>query len=186
MSESITLAVGSKNPIKLNAAVNGTKRVFPEHEILAEGYNVPSGVQDQPMGDVETKTGAANRAKAAYVEYTNDKGTAPKYAIGLEGGVLLSELNELECMAWMAIYDGSKVGYARTASFGLPPAIRDLVVNEGMELGHADDKVFGKTNSKQSAGAVGLLSHGVIDRAQYYEHAIVLAYFPFQWPDLYV
>lgn len=55
----------------------------------------------------------------------------------------------------------------------------------GMELGHADDLLFKRTNSKQGAGSVGLFTHGAIDRTSYYSHAVVLAFAPFLWPDLY-
>ena len=108
---------------------------------------------------------------------------SPSFAVGLEGGIQTVD-DVMECFAWMAIYDGSKLGFARTASFPLPRRIKELV-DGGIELGAADDIVFGRTNSKQGNGAVGLLTNGVIDRASYYEHAIILAMIPFHWPDLY-
>ena len=45
----------------------------------------------------------------------------------------------------------------------------------GMELGDADDLVFGRENSKQANGAIGLLTDNVIDREAYYIHALVMA-----------
>jgi non-canonical (house-cleaning) NTP pyrophosphatase len=54
-----------------------------------------------------------------------------------------------------------------------------------MELGAADDLVFDTTNSKQKEGSVGQLTHGVIDRKNFYEQAVVLAFIRFQWPELY-
>jgi len=45
--------------------------------------------------------------------------------------------------------------------------------------------VFGKENSKQTYGAVGLLTGDVIDRTRFYEDAVVLALIPFRNPDLY-
>ena len=69
-------------------------------------------------------------------------------------------------------------GVARTGSFSLPPAVAALV-RGGMELGAADDAVFGRVNSKQEDGAVGLLSKGIITRTTNYEHALVLALVPF-------
>ena len=185
MSLDITLAVGSKNPVKLKAAIDGATRAFVDKKVVGEGFNSPSGVRDQPMGDVETKTGAGNRAKHSFEEFAKLHGFAPSYALGLEGGVSVTESNELECFAWIAVYNGSTMGFSRTASFCLPPSIRDLVLVDGMELGDADDKVFGSTNAKQSGGTVGHLSNGVIERAEYYEHAVVLAFIPFHWPSLY-
>jgi non-canonical (house-cleaning) NTP pyrophosphatase len=58
-------------------------------------------------------------------------------------------------------------------------------VRQGMELGDADDAVFGRSNSKQANGAVGILTGNVIDRAELYEQAVVLALIPFKNPELY-
>jgi inosine/xanthosine triphosphatase len=181
----VHIAVGSKNPIKFNASVAGAQRALKNAKILAEGFNVASGIPDQPMGDVQTKLGAENRARNAFEEYFRANNTYPAFAIGLEGGVLLNPESEMECFAYMAVYNGDKFGFSRTCTFCLPHAIRDLVINEGLELGVADDRVFGTSNSKQSSGAVGLLTNGVIDRAAYYEQAVILAFIPFQWPELY-
>jgi non-canonical (house-cleaning) NTP pyrophosphatase len=63
--------------------------------------------------------------------------------------------------------------------FYLPDEVAALV-RGGMELGHADDVVFGRSNSKQEDGSVGLLTGGVINRETYYAHAVVLALIPFR------
>ena len=56
-------------------------------------------------------------------------------------------------------------------------------MNEGMELGDADDAVFNDTNSKQKGGTVGKLTHGAIDRTAYYVHALHMALIPFLHDD---
>ncbi len=76
------------------------------------------------------------------------------------------------------------MGKSRTGTFRLPEPVARLV-REGRELGEADDVVFGRSNSKQEEGAVGLLTGNVIDRAALYEHAVILALAPFKNPDLY-
>ena len=183
-----TLSIGSKNPVKYKSSLDGYIKAFGlnDNNVIAEGYNVSSLVSDQPFGDEETKLGASNRAKNAYQEYlSKHESVAPTYSIGLEGGCLVNTEEELECFAWIAVFDGKRMSFARTASFILPPCIRDLVRNEGLELGDADDRIFGTVNSKQNSGTVGHLTKGVIDRCLYYEHAVVLAFIPFHWPLLY-
>jgi non-canonical (house-cleaning) NTP pyrophosphatase len=71
------------------------------------------------------------------------------------------------------------MGKARTATYYLPRETAKLVKG-GMELGHADEVVFGGQNSKQKNGSVGLLTGDVIDRRAYYEEAVVLALIPFR------
>lgn len=54
-----------------------------------------------------------------------------------------------------------------------------------MELGHADDKVFGRVDSKSRDGTVGFLTEGRIGRSEYYVHALELALVPLLWPEHY-
>ena len=130
------------------------------------------------MTDAETLEGAKNRAK-------NARSAQPDadYWVGIEGGID-QESGTMEAFAWISIIGRTKEGKARTASFDLPEKIRALV-NQGVELGHADDMVFERTNSKQGNGAVGILTNGLIDRAAYYEPAVVLALIPFLNQELY-
>lgn len=181
----INIAVGSTNPVKIEAVREGFKRVFHElDELTFENYSVSSGVSDQPIGDIETFTGALNRAKQAFHDFSiSHDDLNPNYSIGIEGGLAWSE-NDLECFAWTVIYDGRIVGKSRSASFILPECLA-VHIRNGMELGVADDLVFGRTNSKHGAGTVGKLTNGVLRRSEYYEQTVVLAFIPFQWPDMF-
>ena len=53
------------------------------------------------------------------------------------------------------------------------------------DSGDADDIVFKRSNSKQQNGAVGILTDNVINRTDYYSHAIILALIPFTNTKLY-
>lgn len=77
-----------------------------------------------------------------------------------------------------------KLGVSKTATFDLPEAVATLV-RAGVELGVADDRVFGRVDSKKNDGACGLLTHGAIDRRSYYGHAVMFALVPFMNPTLY-
>ena len=81
--------------------------------------------------------------------------------------------------AWMSIKgrDG-QVGEARTVTLPLPPAVRQLV-DEGLELGEANDRVFSTINSKQAGGAYGLLTNGQYSRGGVYAQALTIALVPF-------
>ena len=170
--------IASKNPVKINATKSAFEKMFPDDKFSFEGISVPSGVSDQPMSEDETLTGAKNRAKNV------SKKTNADYYVGIEGG-LREHDGRLECFAWMIVQNQKgSVGMGRTGSFFLPDKVAELV-REGMELGDADDRVFGNTNSKQKNGAVGLLTNDVITRTKYYVEALSLALIPFVQPDLY-
>lgn len=164
------IIVASKNPVKIESARRAFQVVFPEEVFHVEGVEVASGVPDQPFGEEETLEGASNRASAAMMFEAD-------YWVGIEGGVVERD-NQLEAFAWMVILANGKKSIGRTGSFFLPEKVSELV-HQGVELGEADDIVFGHSDSKKKQGSVGILTHGVLDRTTYYEQAIVLALIPY-------
>ena len=173
-----TVIITSKNPIKIKAVEDAFKRVFPDGNFTFEAISVPSGVSNQPMSDDETKLGAKNRVQAAKKERPG-----ADYWLGLEGGVAIID-EGMESIGWVAIEGNGLTGLSRAASFLLPPPVVKLI-NEGKELGEADDIVFKQKNSKQVMGAVGLLTHGKVMRSQEFEHTVVHALIPFMNRSLY-
>jgi inosine/xanthosine triphosphatase len=172
-----TVIVASTNPVKIQAARSGFERMFPHEHFRVSGLAVESGVSDQPFSDDETYAGALNRMlKAAQQVQDAD------YWVGIEGG--LEEIgSEMRGFAWVIVHDRIRTGKSRTATFVLPAEVAELV-RQGKELGDADDLVFKRQNSKQQNGSVGILTADVMDRAGYYEHAVILALIPFKNPAL--
>jgi inosine/xanthosine triphosphatase len=173
-----TLVIASTNPVKVRAAVNGFRRLFPDMEVEVITVAVASDVAQQPLSDEETLRGALNRSR-------NAQNAQPHaaYWIGIEGGIEAIG-KEMSAFAWIVVRSQEMIGKARTGTFLLPPAVVELI-RQGRELGEADDIVFGRSNSKQENGAVGLLTNNVIDRMQLYEHAMILALIPFKNESLY-
>ena len=172
-----TIAVASDNPVKIQAALLGFQRMFPAAQFDIVGVATPSGVSDQPMTDAETLAGARQRAHNVQARVED-----ADYWVGIEGGVQ-PHGGALEAFAWVVVLGRERTGHSRTASFTLPDEITALV-RQGVELGLADDAVFGREDSKRHNGSVGLLTHDVIDRTEYYAHAVTLALIPFLWPAL--
>lgn len=131
----IRISVGSSNPAKIRAAEQAIRRCLSSSthkqqqqqiELNIEGFDVESGVSDQPYGDEETILGAKTRALCAYKEYRIKYKCKPHISIGMEGGLewfekkqktinvddnnkkddnnIKSNNDNLFCMAWMAIY----------------------------------------------------------------------------------
>lgn len=167
------IVAASTNPVKIEATLRGFRRMFPDEDFTIRIAAAPSGVSEQPMSDDETLQGARNRAEGAKKLYPD-----ADYWVGIEGGVD-EHGGELLAFAWVVILGQERVGKSRTATFTLPTEVAALV-RQGVELGHADDRIFGRVNSKHTNGAIGLLTGDVIDRAAYYEHAVILALVPFR------
>lgn len=166
--------IASTNPVKIETVKIGFAKMFPGINYAFSGISVPSGVSDQPLSEEETLKGATNRAKNAMKQVP-----AADYWVGVEGG-LKRENGEAQAFAWIVvIHKGGRTGKGKTASFFLPKKIIDLL-DQGKELGEADDIVFKRTNSKQSNGAVGILTNDVLTRTSFYEHGIILALIPFK------
>lgn len=173
------IIVASKNPVKINAVRRGFEQMFPNHVVDVEGVSVPSDVRDQPLTFDETLTGARNRVDNAQAKYPD-----ADYWVGLEGGVDLHG-SDMAVSGWVVArgHDGLE-GKSMTNTIYLPPKVAELVAG-GMELGEADDIVFGTTNSKQSNGAVGILTGDVLGREEGFMVGVVGALVPHRNPKLY-
>jgi inosine/xanthosine triphosphatase len=172
------IIVASLNPVKVDAVLSGFKRLFVGEDFQVAPLSVDSGVEDQPLSDQAARQGAENRAQAA-----RQAVPVSDYWVGVEGGCDTID-EEMIAFAWVVVLSKTGVGSSRTAHFRLPVEVQRLV-EAGMELGDADDQVFGKRNSKQKSGAVGLLTGDVITRKTLYEQAVILALIPFKRSEIY-
>lgn len=172
------IIVASKNPVKSSAVLNAFRRVFLQEHFAIKSVDIPSNVSDQPMNDHEAFRGARNRAEAARQMVPD-----ADYWAGLEGGVDQVE-GTWVAYAWIVVLSGASEGWARTGIFSLPTKVAQLV-KEGMELGEADDIVFGTKNSKHAGGAVGLLTGDALTRTELYAEGVILALIPIKNRQLY-
>lgn len=166
------IIVASKNPVKINAVRQAFTQMFPDEQLDIREVAAPSGVADQPMTHEEGMTGARNRVEHIYTVHPD-----ADFWVGLEGA------NEdvgdhMQSCASVVIKSKTYQSEEKSATFRVPKEVAALV-REGLELGHAHDKVFNKVNSKQAHGMVGELTGNIIDRTEYYRHPLVLALIPF-------
>lgn len=171
--------VASRNQVKLNAVKAGFTKMFGEETFTFESISVPSGVEDQPLDNSTTFTGALSRATKAM-----DQIEDADFWVGIEGGIERTGPKEMQAFAWIVIKSKQQLGKGKTGAFFLPDEIVTLI-DEGKELGEADDLLFGHSNSKQKNGAVGILTGNAIDRTELYSQGVILALIPFKQPEYY-
>lgn len=170
------VVIASENPVKIKATQAGFAEMYPKMDFDFKGVSVASGVSEQPLSRDETLQGALNRAKNAALAMPS-----AEYAVGIEGG--LQEIDGcFEVFAWVVVYHNDVIGRAQTGIFYLPDEVAKLI-HEGYELGHADDIVFGRNNSKQATGSIGLLTDNALTRTTYYIPAVIMALIPFKQPQ---
>ena len=171
-------AVGSLNPVKINAVKKVVIKIWPEAKV--KSLNVESGVSNQPIGIRETMQGAINRAKKAM-----EQDWKADFGVGLEGGITnVSEYGYFN-IPWCAIIDRNGVlGLGSAGGLELPDKIVADVL-KGQELGFVMDEKTCIKNSKQKMGAIGILTDGLLDRQSAYETMVIYALSKFIKPEFY-
>ncbi len=170
------IAIGSTNPVKCNAVRAVLGSLYPDADYTC--VDVPSGVSAQPWGDLETRTGALNRARSALASAGADLG------VGLEGGVQESEFGLLTS-AWCVLIDrAGRAGVGGNSCVMLPDQVA-ADVRAGRELGSAMDRLVERHNTKHQNGAIGILTNDLETRQSAYETLVRMALAPFLHSDWY-
>jgi len=181
--------VGSKNPVKINSVINAGSETWPE--LKAIGIDVPSGINEQPMSDEETKTGAINRAKNVLNEglktlTKTEIENKTILGVGLEGGVFEKYPGELWSTVWACVIDQKgNLFETNGAGFKVPEIISTRIL-AGEEMGPIMGSFLSDPNIKQKKGAIGVITKGFIDRTEEYTTIVKLAlglYFGQGWED---
>ena len=164
----ITVAVGSKNPVKINAAKSAFVQLFPDATIEASGLDVASGISAQPMSDEESISGARNRARKVLEQ------TKADFGVGIEGGLHKIGLDWFDT-SWTVVCDArGKEGLGSSGRIMVPANIMKHI-HAGLELGQACDLVFNTTNVKQQEGFVGLMTNRVLNRTSTSTESVIAA-----------
>jgi inosine/xanthosine triphosphatase len=172
------IAVGSTNPVKIEATKLAFEKVWPEENWVVEGVSVDSEVAVQPMSPEECVKGAKNRAKKAISQLKAD------YGVGIEGA-LHQVGNDWFTAGWIVIIDKKKrIGIGSSASIMMPQAMMDMI-HEGKELGVVNDLVFKRKGSHKEEGHFGLMTKNAITRTLGYRDGVIMALSRFIHPDLF-
>ena len=166
--------VGSTNPVKINATIVAAAETWPELEI--SGFEVVSGVSEQPTTDKETKTGAVNRAQAV-LQLGLKKVTDPKnvLGVGLEGGVFVDDQNQTWTTVWAAVVDHENNLYvANGARFPVPEVVAKQI-KAGEEMGPIMSSFFNGRSVKRQEGMIGVVTNNFVDRTEEYSAIIKMA-----------
>ncbi len=172
----MNIAVGSLNPVKIEAVRSVVLRAWPQAKI--EGASVPSGVSDMPMSEKDMIAGARNRAIAVRELLDAD------FGMGLEGG-LHQESFGWTLQGWAVVVD--KNGRFSTGGGARIP-VSDFIAQRvlaGQELGDIMDDLLQDNNIKQKGGAVAAFTANLITRQEAFAQSVAYALAPFVAPQFY-
>jgi inosine/xanthosine triphosphatase len=170
------IAVGSDNPVKVEATKLAAQRLFGEADV--RGFPVASGVPEQPR-EHETWQGAFARAREALVAWPE-----ADFGVGVEAGLFVSEQGLLDVQACAVADRMGRVTYGHGPGFAHPPPI-EAAVKAGRSVGDAVGELAGALDLGRKKGAVGWLSRGHVTRTALTEPAVLMAFLPRLRPELY-
>lgn len=164
--------VGSTNPVKTNAVTIASSETWPDVQVTS--IDVPSGVNEQPIGDPETRTGARNRAVAALDQGLSELEAAGRtysqdevLGIGLEGGVVEID-DELWSTVWVVVTTTDGEFYeSNGARFPVPKIVADRI-RKGEEMGPIMNKLVGDHDVRRGIGMIGVITNKFVDRTEEY------------------
>lgn len=163
----IKIAVGSENPIKIEAVKSAFEKVLGDCEVV--GTSVSSGVSDMPLSFTEMVEGAKNRAQRAREKLGAD------FGVGLEGGFEDETIGTF-LSGFVAVVDKNDIwGFGRGAGLLIPEKIAKKVKEENKELGDVMDEIRGLKNTKQHEGCVGFFTDDLIPRKDAFEKTVIYA-----------
>jgi inosine/xanthosine triphosphatase len=156
----VKVAVGSRNPLKKQAAYNTFSRVFRQVEVVMSAVN--SGVPAQLKG-YDIVIGARQRAERSHKSVPD-----AHFGVGIESG-LFDVFDEKLDVQVCSIFDGARHIIGASPGFTYPASVLNQIA-AGRETGHIMEQLSGS--------AVGYLSKGLIDRTHFTELCIIMALIP--------
>ncbi len=190
--ETFIVALGSTRRPKVDAVRTALRLLrdrlddFPRAEPEIVTRSVPSGIPSTPRSTGEMLRGARNRADAT-LEELGRGGAVPRFAIGLEGGVLLEPGFEPACWleGWAYATDGHHGYFGSSGCIPVPAPLAAAVNERGEELGDAADAYFVRTNVAGRQGTFGVLTADLVSREAAFVRALLHALAPFYNASVY-
>ena len=171
------MAVGSLNPVKVEAARRAFAAFFDEVEV--EPVEVASRVKPFPTSEEETLQGALNRAHAVAAARPD-----ADYSVGIEAGIV-EVAGHRFVRAYAAVLRGGVMGLGGSAAFQVPPRLLARIDPESEESKQAIDQELGRANVFRHEGAVGILTRRRLDRTTVLRDAVICALAPHLNPRYY-
>ena len=168
----IKVTIGSTNPTKLEAVKQAFRIIWPDQKFEFETFNGVSGVNEQPLHEEESITGARNRARQVIIETDTD------FAVGIEGGMYKVD-DKWFVSDWAIVLDQTgKEGIGGTPRYHVPDHIRTHITSDHDLSAVLEDKL-GAINIGKLDGYAGMMTGNHITRTTSNRDAVIIALAPF-------
>jgi inosine/xanthosine triphosphatase len=172
------VAVGTLREPKIAGVRTALERLaaipWPAEDIELSPVQVASGQADTPLSWTATLEGARTRARSALAV-----SPGATLALGLEGGVEVLSRQPLAAVLrnWAVAWDGMREGIGSSAGIMLPEPVAAAVL-AGEDLAAVIDRHANLRDVRSRQGAFGVLTAGVLMRADAYAQAVLAALAP--------
>ena len=164
------VAVGSKNPAKVNGVKVAFSKYYPDVQLRPVDSSSVS--KPQPRGLDEMTAGATARAKFALSKGGGD------FGVGVEAGIFtIGEVyfdNQVAAIADPA----GRVTLGHSAGYMLPKGAMDRLFRDGRELERWAEEVSGIDEVGDKGGLINFLTKGKMTRADLTEQCVITALAP--------
>lgn len=176
------IAIGSRREPKLAGVTLALERLadlhWPGDEVALAPVEVVSGQADTPLSAEATLAGARTRARGALAAVPG-----ASFGLGLEGGVEVLGRTPLQVVLrnWAVAWDGRLEGIGSSAGILLPESVAAAVL-AGEDLAAVIDRHANERDVRSRRGAFGVLTAGILTRADAYAQAVLTALAPWYAP----
>ena len=171
------VAVGTKNPAKLEGVKRAFSRYYPDVQLRP--VDSASVAKSQPYGLDEMASGATARANYALSKAGGDFGA------GVEAGIFTIGKVYLDNQVAAIIDKSGKVSIGHSAGYMLPREDMEKLLREGTELERWAEKVSGVNEVGDKGGLINFLTKGTMNRADLTEQCVITALAPWLHRDVY-
>lgn len=171
------VAVGTKNPAKLEGVTRAFAKYF--HELELRSVDPSSVARRQPIGLEQMTEGAVARAKFALSKLGGDLG------VGVEAGIFIMSGSYFDHQQAAIVDSSGKVSLGHSAGFMLPRGAMERMMKEGKELEQFAEGLSGVSQIGDKGGLIHHLTDGRMTRADLTEQCVVTALIPWLHKDVY-
>ncbi len=171
------VAVGTKNPAKLEGVKNAFSKYFPDVELRP--VDSSSVARVQPKGLEEMTGGAIARAKFALSKAGGD------FGVGVEAGIFTIGKVYFDHQQAAVADSSGKVSLGHSAGYMLPAGAMETMIKERKELEQWAEALSGISQVGDKGGLIHFLTKGRMNRAELTEQCVVTALIPWLHRDVY-
>lgn len=164
------VAVGTKNPAKVEGIRRGFERYFSQVELRP--VDSAQVAKAQPKGLEEIAVGATARSKFALSKAGGD------FGVGVEAGIFEIAGVYFDNQIAAVVDQRGRSSLGHSAGYTLPREDMDQLFRDGSELERWAEKVSGISEVGDKGGLVDFLTKGEISRTDLTEQCVVTALIP--------